>query len=306
MWIGARIKEVFLRKQKFTPKGHEVAGRRAENDLARTVNAGISGSYWRAWEGLRIPNKDGHRREVDLIILANEEALLIEQKHWSGDVKMEGETVFQHRRSGDIMDHGEVFGKIKMKCGVLAWHHNVNDSLQVPMRPVVIFSNKNLNVPDYVAQREDCMTVAELIDYLPGGGGSVGTGFTPAQIALTSTLDELGSWDEIHQPGGNRIFGDVFAGLPEQGPVHDLLKNRFEDIKEINVKREMSIWKAIIKRPALDAEIINQNGAVMAVCAINPDSVIKHRPAGSRGSTEVKWRHVDKVVLTSRFVKNKH
>ena len=32
-----------------------------------------------------------------------------------------------------------------MKCGVLAWHHNVNDSLQVPMRPVVIFSNKNLN-----------------------------------------------------------------------------------------------------------------------------------------------------------------
>lgn len=305
MWVGKRIKEVILRRKKFAPRGHEVAGRRAENDLALVVEAGIANTYWRMWEGLRIPNKEGNRREVDLIILADGEALLIEQKHWSGRVEMDGDNVLQHRRSGDIMDHGGVFTKIKMKCGVLEWYHDGGDSKKVPMRSVVIFSNKNLEIPDDVSQREDCMTISQLIDYLPGGGGRVGSGFSPEQIALASTLDTLGSWDEIHQLGGNRIFGDVFSGKEDQGVIHRLLENNFEEIKEINVKVDKSIIKAIFSRPKLTAEVVNQQGKVFASCELNPDGNLKHRPAGSRGSAQVNWRHVTKVILTSRFVNSK-
>ncbi len=307
MWLGARLREVFLQRKAFRPKGHETAGREAEEHLTRIITAGIEGTSWRMWEGLRIPNKMGRRREVDCIVVGGDRVLMIEQKHWSGSmevVEKEGEeSVIQHRRSGEEMDHGDVFGTIKLKTDILLSYHGAGEGCSIEFCPFVIFSNRNLEVPDSVLARDDCWTLQDILDYLPNSEGNDPSegGLSPQDEALATTLDRLGSWDTVHFWGGDQTNGDIYSISEDSGVIASLFDENRERVVKLKVYAERSIWKAIFKRPVIDVELFDDNG-VFAKCEVNPNGEVRYRAAGSQKRRVVAWRHVVGLELTSRIV----
>lgn len=305
MWLGARIQEILSRRKKFLPRGHELAGRKAEVDLLRVVEAGISDTHWRVWDGVRIPNKTGRKREVDLIILGGPKLLLVEQKHWSGGVEIEtgpnGEEVIQIRRSGERMNHRDVFGTIALKAKVLALHHNASEGFVQDYYPLVVFSNPNLEIPEDMLQRPDCFEVPGLIEMLPGGGADVGAGLDLGQLAIASTLDRLGSWDVVHLHGGDAPHGDVHGVSGDSGTIHAIFSEQRDEISHIEVQTDRRILPAIFKRPRCDLVIHAEEG-VLATCAVNPNGELIHRNAGSRAEVRTKWRHIEKIILDGRDV----
>jgi hypothetical protein len=307
MWLGGRLKEAVAQRKKFLPRGHEVAGREAEEHLTKIIAAGIKGTHWRIWEGLRIPNKNGRRREIDCIVVGGEEVLLIEQKHWSGNMEViqeDGkEKVIQHRRSGEEMDHGDVFGTIKLKGTILQHHHGASEFFSVSMRPFVIFSNRNLEVPPSVQGRDDCWSLNDILNYLPNSGGDDPSkdGLSPADAALAATLDRLGSWDTLHLWGGHTINGDVFSTSTNSGPIEELFYQHRDRITKIRVNADRSLLKALFKRPRLYLDIADKDG-VFDTCEAFPDGKLNYKRAGSSQRRSIEWRHITGIELTSRVV----
>ena len=166
---------------------------------------------------------------------------MIEQKHWSGSMEViqenGDERVIQHRRSGEKMDHGDVFGTIELKSRILQAHHGVSEFFFVDFCPFVIFSNRNLEVPENVLARTDCWILQDILDYLPnaGGGDPSKDGLSPANSALASTLDRLGSWDSVYLWGGEISNGDVYSVSDDSGTIALMFREQRERITKIKI-----------------------------------------------------------------------
>ena len=72
------------RRKIFPPDDIHRAGELAEMRLAKLSRAAGKKNGWRVYESVRIPDPDGGRREIDLVIIGGNEILVIEQKHWAG------------------------------------------------------------------------------------------------------------------------------------------------------------------------------------------------------------------------------
>ena len=72
------------RRKNFPPDDIHRAGELAEMRLAKLSRAAGKKNGWKIYESVRIPDPDGGRREIDLVIIGGNQILIIEQKHWSG------------------------------------------------------------------------------------------------------------------------------------------------------------------------------------------------------------------------------
>ncbi|PXY76692.1 MAG: hypothetical protein CXX80_02775, partial [Methanobacteriota archaeon] len=173
----------------------------------------------------------------------------------------------------------------------------------VEMLPFVIFSNRNLVVPDSVKAREDCWSLADILDYLPKSGGVDPSkdGLSVPHAALAATLDRLGSWDTLHHYGGQQTIGDIYSISENSGHLASLFKQHRERITKIKILADRSLWKAIIKRPTLTAELFDEEG-MFEVCGVEPGGCLNYRGAGSRQRKTLEWRHIAGMELTSRIV----
>ena len=82
----------------FPPDEIHQAGENAELRLEKLCRAAGKSKNWSVYPSVRIPDPDGGRREIDLILVSGETVLVVEQKHWSGrfEVFEDGEFL-QHR-----------------------------------------------------------------------------------------------------------------------------------------------------------------------------------------------------------------
>ena len=79
---------------------------------------------WSVYPSVRIPDPDGGRREIDLILVSGTTVLVVEQKHWSGrfEVFEDGEFL-QHRNKGGEHSHATVAHRIARKARLLEEIH---------------------------------------------------------------------------------------------------------------------------------------------------------------------------------------
>ena len=85
------------------------AGDNSELRLEKLTRAAGRKNNWSVHGSVRIPDPDGGRREIDLILISGSVVLVVEQKHWSGrfEVKEDGEFI-QHRNNGTMHSHATV------------------------------------------------------------------------------------------------------------------------------------------------------------------------------------------------------
>ena len=74
------------------------AGDNSELRLEKLTRAAGRKNNWSVHGSVRIPDPDGGRREIDLILISGSVVLVVEQKHWSGrfEVKEDGETTAEN------------------------------------------------------------------------------------------------------------------------------------------------------------------------------------------------------------------
>ena len=89
------------RRVVFPPDEIHQAGENAELRLEKLCRAAGKANEWSVYPSVRIPDPDGGRREIDLILVSGTTVLVVEQKHWSGrfEVFDNGEFL-QHRNKG--------------------------------------------------------------------------------------------------------------------------------------------------------------------------------------------------------------
>ena len=109
--LGLKQRWQLWRKRRvvFPPDEIHQAGENAELRLEKLCRAAGKTNYWSVYPSVRIPDPDGGRREIDLILVSGTTVLVVEQKHWSGrfEVFEDGEFL-QHRNKGGEHSHATV------------------------------------------------------------------------------------------------------------------------------------------------------------------------------------------------------
>ena len=76
-----RISWLFQRRKKFPHDDIHRAGELAEMRLAKLSRAAGKDNGWKIYESVRIPDPDGGRGEIDMVIIGGNSILVVEQKH---------------------------------------------------------------------------------------------------------------------------------------------------------------------------------------------------------------------------------
>ena len=269
--VFSRFREVRLRKRRFAPQGHEVAGRDAEIRIGRLLEAGTANTNWRIYDGIRVPSpKEKRRREIDFIVVGDKEVWIVELKHWSGSISMVGTEVKQHRRyNSESINHGDLFGTIAHKANLISKFHKIECGNDGPkMRHFVVFSNQNLEIPNDIAKREDCLTEGDLLKMLPSETGiKYSKDLSEEDESLCASLDKLGSWDMVRLFGGREFNGDLNDIDFNSGPLAQIISSGRVNISHIVFNTKRSWWSILTGNFELTAAIHAKTGGV-SICEI--------------------------------------
>ena len=98
------------------------AGDNSELRLEKLCRAAGRKNNWSVHGSVRIPDPDGGRREIDLILISGSVVLVVEQKHWAGSFVITKEHHFiQNRKNGSKHNHDGVADRIARKADLFAY-----------------------------------------------------------------------------------------------------------------------------------------------------------------------------------------
>ena len=247
-------------------------GRDAELLLKQLVGSSFAFKDGHVFAGRRIPSKrQGRRREIDLIVCTPRMIHLIEVKNWSGSLIVRDRRWSQTRRSGDVVDHGDLFESARLKQDAVAEYLH---ELGIPIErklirenivSEIIFMNPRLELDPAIEALPEVITRRELDRYL---GRQQQRGLAERMSAslielclaseskygdkasrpgseripaakykqITTCLSETETWDQLHLYGTKVIAGDVLR--LQLGAA----SYRKHDLVSITGKQPIRLW----------------------------------------------------------------
>ena len=194
------------RRIKTEPDIIQRAGESAEFRLGQYLRAAGKKRGWTIYESLRVPQKEGqHRGEIDFVLLHGSDVFAVEQKHWAGALEIgeEGEFI-QHRPNGTTQVHGDIKTKHERKTAdlehFLLQHHHAHD---FGIHSWFVFTHPRFEYNATVDLGIDIINQKEIVERLEQSVNK------PRNEHIASSLDTLGTWDEIEVHGGRTYKGDV-------------------------------------------------------------------------------------------------
>jgi hypothetical protein len=219
-------------------------GRDAEILLKQWIGSSRAFKGGQVLAGRRIPSKrQGRRREIDLIVCTPQMIHLIEVKNWSGRLEIRQGRWRQNRRSGDVVDHGDLIKTNLLKQdAVVEYLHDrgiaIDDRLiRNHIVTEIIFMNRKMELDPAIEALPEIITRRELDRYLDhqpkrpfaeqmfstllelctsaeakraGTGGAAASSIPPAKYEqITACLAETMTWDQLHLFGDKVIAGDL-------------------------------------------------------------------------------------------------
>ncbi len=307
-------------------------GRDAELLLKELVGSSFEFQGASVFAGRRIPSKrQGRRREIDLIVCTPKMIHLIEIKNWSGRLDVRHGVWCQTRRSGQIVEHADMFETNRQRRdAVVEYLHDHGVPLGEPfvrdhIVPKIIFMNPRLELEREIEDRPDVISRRELDDYLgrqrtrsraeqvfsslielcrdresqPGAtaSGSVAQVIPPDRYRrIVELLAQTATWDLLHLHGTKVVTGDIVA--IEIGPKsyrrRDLV-DRSANLPLRLVWTRGCIWgllKAVLGHGSLGSLYLNQTRLELS----SADAVVFHA-VGEPEPGSRKLVEVDQIIL---------
>ncbi len=288
-----RISWLLQRRKKFPHDDIHRAGELAEMRLAKLSRAAGKGNGWRIYESVRIPDPDGGRREIDMVIIGGNTILIVEQKHWAGSFRITNQHHFiQKRKNGDEHNHDGVADRIARKARLLMELHRNRASLSendLPnLRVVVAMTHQKLewpNIPnDLAAEMVNEKGFLDLLKSLNPG---------PINQELIDTLDGFNTWDEVHMNGGLMNKGDVLKlGLGES--VEDVFSNRESNVTGSTEHRRSFL--SLFNNEPSKAQI--KIGKKNIKIRLAQEAVLTMHVVGEKSPRDILWSNIDKIELS--------
>ncbi len=161
-----------ISKSQINPERLEVkAGREAEEMLQSLVAKRVDLKSASIFSSKRVPSDPRHpnqkRFEIDLIVISQKQISAIEIKNWSGRLKIDGDQWVQERYNKSIVSHEDPLRKNRRKLDALCGYLE-SKGASIPKKRIcrVIFCNKNLEIPQNIAENPDVITIKDLDKFL--------------------------------------------------------------------------------------------------------------------------------------------
>lgn len=220
-----------------------LAGARGELSLRRVMGRHQSSRFGHIFGGKRVPrdpaNPAAGRYEVDLIVVTPRRIAIIEVKHWSGTLRLDGDQWVYQRRSGEVQAFESLVAHNQNKVLALRQHLQVA-GLDVPgerFSQLVVFTHPRLDLDERLAALPNVVTLYDLqfsgprlgrgvsgCDVLlarliercakPATASKLTEGLlemmTPAMTTrIAEVIGQLRTWDVVRLHGGRELIGDL-------------------------------------------------------------------------------------------------
>lgn len=220
-----------------------LAGARGELSLRRVMGRHQSSRFGHIFGGKRVPrdptNPAAGRYEIDLIVVTPRRIAIIEVKHWSGTLRLDGAQWVYQRRSGEVRAFDSLVAHNDSKVRALHQHLQAT-GLDVPrdrFSQVVVFTHPRLDLDERLGAHPNVVTLydlqvsgsrfgrgvsgselllAKLIERCakPATASKLTDGLlemmTPATTAkIAEVIGRLRTWDVVRLHGGRELIGDL-------------------------------------------------------------------------------------------------
>lgn len=293
MSLFKRVSWLFQRRKKFPHDDIHRAGELAEMRLAKLSRAAGKENGWRIYESVRIPDPDGGRREIDMVIIGGNSILVVEQKHWAGSFRINKEHHFiQKRKNGSEHSHAGVADRIARKARLLMELHKnrlgISDDKMPDLRVIVAMTHQKLEWPKIPKN-----LAAEMVN--EKGFLDILKAVTPGELNadLIDTMDGFNTWDEVHMNGGLMNKGDVLGlGLGEQ--LEEIFQQRTTMITG-NTSHKRGFLSIFDKQPSSASIKIGRKNAELRV---GYGASLRMHVVGESVPRDIPWACIDKIVLS--------
>jgi hypothetical protein len=285
------------RRLKHPPDDIHRAGDLAEMRLCKLSRAAGRENGWSIYESVRIPDPDGGRREIDMIVIGGNTMLVVEQKHWAGSFIITKEHHFvQNRNNGTQHNHDGVADRIARKARILTALHNKrleppatphqSDPLEVDV--IVAMTHQRLDWPEIPGDLS-----AKMVD--EAGFIKILETTAPGEINpdLVETLEGFNTWDEVHLHGGLMLKGDVYAlGLGDQ--LRSWFATRSEGV-EASTVHHRSLVSLFSNNPS---EVTLKTGGKNIVAKIPYGLELEMHVVGEKSPRKVDWANITHISIS--------
>jgi len=220
-----------------------LAGARGELALRRVMGRHQSSRFGHLFGGKRVPRDPSHpsagRYEIDLLVVTPRRIAIVEVKHWSGRLRLDGERWLYQRRSGEEQVFDSLVAHNLAKVGALRRYFGAQ-GLDLPaarFSQLVVFSHPRLELDERLARDPGVVTLYDL--QTSGsrlGRGVSGFEFIMAKLiercaklptagtlteglydmltpgttaAIAEAVKRLRTWDVLQLHGGRELIGDL-------------------------------------------------------------------------------------------------
>lgn len=293
--LGLKQRWQLWRKRRvvFPPDEIHQAGENAELRLEKLCRAAGKTKQWSVYPSVRIPDPDGGRREIDLILVSGTTVLVVEQKHWSGrfEVFEDGEFL-QHRNKGGEHSHATVAHRIARKARLLEEIHRKRfPGNEMSFHVLVAMTHPRLEWPDKIPDiPAEMVNERQLLDRIQSTGGE------EIDSDFFDTMDGFGTWDEIHMHGGLKLKGDLLdIGLGTGVEEWDVHRNGELKATVEHPRGFFSIFKDTTSQITLS----DSGGRHIDIkCKEGP--MLKMHVVGRTTSEEVDWMQIDGILASKK------
>jgi|TARA_B110000444_G_C18838952_1_gene597734 hypothetical protein len=296
MWnmaFGIRWKWWRARRRSFPHDEIHRAGDLAETRLAKLSRAAGKANGWHIYESVRIPDPEGGRREIDMVLIAGNTMLVVEQKHWAGSFEITKEHHFvQNRNNGSQHNHDGVADRIARKADLLSALHNKRLGLEgkdkLSYRVIVAMTHQRLEWPqipkDLKAEMVNEAGFIKLLETTKPG---------TINPELIETLEGFNTWDEVHLNGGLLLKGDVHRlGLGKEMDAWFAARN--EDV-EASLTQQRSIFSLFSNNPT---RVHLSRGSKHVEANIPFGLSLNMHVVGEKHGRSVDWANVERIFVS--------
>lgn len=293
MSLLKRFSWLIQRRKKFPHDDVHRAGELAEMRLAKLSRAAGKANGWQIFESVRIPDPEGGRREIDMVLIGGDTIFVVEQKHWAGSFRINKQHHFiQRRKNGQEHSHDGVADRIARKARLLMALHKerlgIDDAEMPTLRVIVAMTHHKLEWPkipgDLAAEMVNEKGFLDLLKTVNPGN--------PKQN-LIDTMNGFNTWDEVHMYGGLMNKGDVLSlGLGDQ--VEELFSLRAGKISG-NTIHKRGLFSLFDKQPSsAKLKFGNKNIDLK----IGNAAVLTMHVVGEANPREIPWASIDRIELS--------
>ena len=248
---------------------------------------------WSVYPSVRIPDPDGGRREIDLILVSGTTVLVVEQKHWSGrfEVFEDGEFL-QHRNKGGSHSHATVAHRIARKARLLEEIHRKRfPDNEMSFNVLVAMTHQRLDWPEKMPELPaEMVNERQLLNRIQSTGGE------KINPEFFETMDGFGTWDEVHMHGGLKLKGDLLDfGLGSGVEEWDVHRSGEMRATSEHPRGFFSIFKETTSQITLND---SAGRHIEIKCKEGPK--LKMHVVGRTNSEEVDWMQIDGILASKK------